>query len=228
MDTPLQRPGSTTPEEPPTSWLRNWTGRVSKARERTTHLRTVGEADALDDRSIAAVHELQLTYEELSVAEEELRSQNQQLAEALTVIDAERERYRQLFKEAPVAYFITDETGMIRDANLAASHLTRCSIEFLAGKPLVVFTRHDSRRKLREMLLRLHQGNASAVGSFELTARKDSVVHVDATAHAMSTAANGGREIRWLFVDDRPRRRRERMAHERSATLEGLVAERTA
>src|SRR6185312_3884133 len=50
-------------------------------------------------------------FEELSVAEEELRTQNEELARAQHVIAGEEERYRQLFERAPVAYLITDTHG---------------------------------------------------------------------------------------------------------------------
>src|SRR5262245_12838392 len=124
------------PARPQDAWLSSWTGQVSKARARTARLRDVRQFAEPNDQTITTIHELELTYEELSVAEEELRSQNEQLQAAASAIDLERERYRQLFEQVPVPYIVTDETGTIRNANIAASRLTRCPPEFMPGKPL--------------------------------------------------------------------------------------------
>jgi len=77
------------------------------------------------------------------------------------------------------------------------------------------------------MLRRLRGGESTAAARLEITTRKDSVVRVSATAH-VAEGVYGGREFRWLFADERPRYRRERIARERATALEALVAERTA
>jgi hypothetical protein len=63
--------------------------------------------------------------EELSVTGEELRSQTGELATTRQPLEAERQRYQELFEAAPVAYLVTDPTGRIRVGK-----------GFLAGRPL--------------------------------------------------------------------------------------------
>jgi len=92
--------------------------------------------------------ELQICMEELRVAAEELTHMRDRL-------EAERQRYAELFDFAPEAYFETDGLWNIREANRAAASLLRCPQEHLAGKPLVVFVAADERRRFRGMLAAL-------------------------------------------------------------------------
>lgn len=66
------------------------------------------------------LEELFSALEELSIAEEELRQQNEMLIAAQSEIEAERQRYQELFEFAPDAYLITDLYGIIREANRVA------------------------------------------------------------------------------------------------------------
>src|SRR5204863_8505065 len=59
-------------------------------------------------------------YEELSVAEEELRAQHEAIIEAQGMLEVQRNRYHTLFDFAPDPYVVTDELGVIEEANLAA------------------------------------------------------------------------------------------------------------
>ncbi|HEV7516178.1 MAG TPA: PAS domain-containing protein, partial [Thermoanaerobaculia bacterium] len=67
--------------------------------------------------------QLQDALEEVQVAEEELRSQNEELLLTRQAIEAERLRYAQLFELAPDAYLVTDAGGRIAEANRAAAEL---------------------------------------------------------------------------------------------------------
>lgn len=94
----------------------------------------------------AAFHEITNALEELEIANEELHQQNQQLCrqnEELSVarlaLVAERQRYQELFEFAPDAYLLTDNDGVIQEANCAAASLLIVSQKFLAGKPLLVY-----------------------------------------------------------------------------------------
>src|SRR5438445_6252038 len=83
-----------------------------------------------------ALQELQTTLEELHVAEESLRLQNEQLIAMSEAAARERRRYQDLFDFAPGGYVVTDGEGIMQEANQAAGAMLGVKPEFLAGKPL--------------------------------------------------------------------------------------------
>ena len=83
---------------------------------------------------VAAVRlELEQAYEELAVAGKELRQQNQELLEARRALEAERQRFSELFDLAPDAYLVTDLHGLMRQANRAAAALLGTTQDSLPG-----------------------------------------------------------------------------------------------
>lgn len=144
-------------------------------------LKRFPNADASLDRA-AMFDELMLATEELSTAEEELRAQNERLQEAQVALLEERERYRELFEQAPVAYVVTDVHGTIRSANRAAARLFLCRSDRLQGKPIVVFAQDASRRRLRKALRVLGTARDSLAMTLNVRDRRERVRRVEATA----------------------------------------------
>ena len=61
--------------------------------------------------------------EELAVVVEELQAQNTELVTSRADLEAERERYRDLFESVPDGYVLTDSLGTIREINATAAQL---------------------------------------------------------------------------------------------------------
>ena len=110
--------------------------------------------------------ELQATLEELHVAEEELRQQNEELDAAQQLIEAERQRYQELFDFAPEGYLVTDLHGLIREANAAT--LLGVSMRTLKGKPFANYIGEETRGEFRRRLLGL-AGPATGLVRLPLT-----------------------------------------------------------
>src|ERR1700709_62704 len=68
-----------------------------------------------------ALHDLQIALEEVEVADEEMALQNEELLTVQEALEAERQRYRDLFEFAPDGYLVTDLAGTVREANRAAA-----------------------------------------------------------------------------------------------------------
>lgn len=83
-----------------------------------------------------ALEELQSSVEELRVADEEMRVQNEELSRGRLRLEAERQRYQDLFEFAPDGYLVTDLDGVILEANRAASKLLNISPRFLKKRSL--------------------------------------------------------------------------------------------
>jgi signal transduction histidine kinase len=94
------------------------------------------------------MEDLSTALEELRVADETLRQQHQVLAEAHYTIATEQQRYHDLFAYAPDGYLVTNEAGVITDANRAAAALLTIRQNRLIGKPLAVFVAKDEQPAL--------------------------------------------------------------------------------
>lgn len=105
----------------------------------------------------AAIEELQVTSEELQAAQEELLQQNGELIAARGIIEAQRQRYQELFDFAPDGYLVTDPEGVILEANHAAQAMLNIRQEFLTGKPLLLFIAEECRHAFHSQITRLHQ-----------------------------------------------------------------------
>lgn len=204
-----------------------WSAELGHARARTPPLRRQPLADA-DPNEDVALRELSLTYDKLSVAEEELRAKNEELERTYAVLEEERRRSQQLFHHAPVAYVVTDAFGSIRDANRSASDLLQYREEAVIGKPLVVFTQHASRRRIQRAIGRLRMGEDVITFGARVTAVSGPVIAVEISVAAGRNVRGELVELRWLLVDIRRRRKLERARRERATRLETLVGERTA
>lgn len=85
-----------------------------------------------------ALKEHYLTIQELQTALEELRWRNEELATTRQGLEAERQRYQELFEFAPDGYLVTNSEAVILEANQAAGKLLNCSLKRLIGKPLIL------------------------------------------------------------------------------------------
>ncbi len=117
--------------------------------------------ERLDDPApsdLEVYQELSTTLEELQVAEEELAQQNEVLISAQEGLERERQRYQELFEFAPDGYLVTDELGVIREANRAAEALLGVPSDYLRGKPLSVYLHKEAQRDFRQTLSQLARG----------------------------------------------------------------------
>jgi PAS domain S-box-containing protein len=165
--------------------------------------------------------------EELQVAGEELRQQNEELALARFVIEEERARYRGLFDFAPDAYLVTNPHGIIREANQAAVALLSGGKDFLVGKPLVRYVAKEDHR-----LFHLRLSTLAEQGEWEDW--EPTFKPPRGKAFPAALALNAIRDLegklvglRWLIRDITERKRAERLQQVVHDELEWRVEERT-
>lgn len=166
-----------------------------------------------------SLEHLHVALEEMEVAESELRQQNEELAIARAAVEAERQRYQDLFEFAPDGYMVTDANGTIREANRAAAMLLNVSQRFLVGKPLVIFIAESERHAFRTNLSQLHQ--MDGVGEREVSLQPRKKVSFDAALTVSVVRDREGKPValRWLLRDITSRKRVE------EALLRAKVAE---
>ena len=139
-------------------------------------------------------------FEQLHVAEEELRQQVDELTTKRASLEAEHTRYTDLFEEAPDAYLVTDSFGSIREANRAAEWLFGLAREYLRGKPVVAFVADDDRRLVRQQQLELNSGQRGT-GQCRVRVASRSGRVAWAAVRIERGAVAGATELRWLLRD---------------------------
>ena len=173
--------------------------------------------------------EMALLVEELNVADEEMRQQADELIITRDEIEHERARYLELFEEAPDAYLVTDEAGVVRQANRAAERMLGLDRTRLCGKPLATMVDAEFRRAFR-LMLDLRCGAPDDI-QFDTTLHPRGAAPMDVAVRIRRSARGLGApraELRWLLRDVTAQRRAEAELRRVNAELEMRVAERTA
>ena len=135
---------------------------------------------------------------------------------------AERASYQELFEFAPVSYLVSDNDGMIVEANRNAGELLGLSPERLVGKPIAIFVPMEHRKQFRRTLLGLPQSTSEAEWQLDLQLRDGERITVQLNA---SPARGGG--LRWMIQDVSERVAGEQRLRMLAAALEERVLERT-
>jgi len=104
-----------------------------------------------------ALEEMSIMLEEMEVAEEEILKQNEELSQTRDALEAERQRYQDLFEFAPDVYLVTNLKGIILKANRAASELFNVPDFSLQGKPLSLYINPSDLKNFRMRMLNLEE-----------------------------------------------------------------------
>ncbi len=171
--------------------------RIEALRKRAQEARAEMES-LLDD----ALGEVQRVLQDLRMKDEILASSQQML-------DAEQQRYEELFDLAPDAYLVTDRMGAVQQANRAAAALFRVPEARLVGRSLSAFVEAGERKAFQRQLLRLSRGER--VEDWEIRLQ-DGDVHAAVTVVSGEDGHGARLGHRWLIRDVTQRRRAEEAA----------------
>lgn len=222
--------------------------RVVAAQQRLTTLWSQTQLPNAPENALltVTVAEFGQALEELQVVSEELREQNLALAEAHQALEQQRQKYQQLFDFAPDGYLVTDDQGIIQEANYAAGKLLQVMPIYLLGKPLGVYIATADQRLFRNFLTFLgtdHQlgsdetatGEAALSLEIGLQPRSGPSVPVILTVGPVRDTVGQVTSVRWLLHDITKRKaseaEKERLfvqvsqQHEQLHRLTGRLAE---
>lgn len=178
------------------------------------------------DLLVKAVEELHVALEELRVAEEELRQQNHQLVETHYSLAQERQRYQELFDQAPDGYIVTNIEGKIQTANIAAAEMLNIPKHFLVGKLLINFIPESERRAFRSLLLRLHQCERVNEWETRIIPRHSSEIYVSISITTVTDEKGKAQGWRWMLRDITERKQTEEKL--RAVQIQNLQLEEAA
>jgi PAS domain S-box-containing protein len=173
------------------------------------------------------LEELSTTLEELRIAEEELHQQVEALASSHQAVEAERQRYQELFNFAPNGYVVTDPQGRIVEANRAAAALLNIAQDRLIRKPLAVFIANDDRRAFRSQLAWLQNGARVREWEVWLQPRNRPAFPAALSCTASRDIQGTVVRLRWLLRDISERKQAEEAIRKANEELERQVEERT-
>jgi PAS domain S-box-containing protein len=201
--------------------------RIEEFAERITAFRRRVDGTAPGQIPAELLEDLLVAAEELRVSEEELRQQNQSLEEARDALDEQRRRYQELFDFAPDAYFFTDLSGIIQEANLSASLLLRIDPRFIPGKALASYVALNDRGRFRAELTKLRSEPAPHDLTLTLLPRDAPPIEAAVTLSVARAPQGGAVGLRWLVRDVTAQRRLESEVHTLNERLEQRVEART-
>ncbi|MBR8835732.1 MAG: PAS domain S-box protein [Stigonema ocellatum SAG 48.90 = DSM 106950] len=145
--------------------------------------------------------ELGSASEIVHLATEKLYQQNQELLETRNLVEAERQRYLDLFEFAPDGYLLTDVHGIIQEANQAAARLLNVAQPFLAGQPMINFIVLDDRHDFRYELMQLSQSDRVRELTLRLQQRNGECSHVAFTVNGVRNLEGKASAFCWLLRD---------------------------
>jgi len=158
----------------------NFTKRINAAKARLEQLQHHQVPPLTMPESLPnALEELNLTMEELAVADEEIRQQHEELFATRLQVEEERQRYYELFEFAPDGYVVTDINGVIHEANRSAENLFTRQVKFLVGKPLSVLIAPDDRASFRKWLVEAPRNRNIAAWEGHLQVHNDDDQPID-------------------------------------------------
>ena len=204
--------------------LEQFARELASARQRIAPLLQLVPADK--PAADSPTTEISLMLEELNVAEEEMRQQADELLMTRDQLEQEHLRYLDLFEEAPDAYLVTDEAGVVREANHAAERLLQIDRVRLRGKPLAAMVDEEFRRAFR-LMLDLRCGAPENI-EFDTTIRPRHGDPIDVAVRIRRARGPKSPELRWILRDVTAQRTAQAELRRINADLEARVAERTA
>ena len=154
-----------------------------------------------------AWEELQIAHEELHQQNEQLQQQNQELMVALALAQSQRQRYLNLFEQAPDGYLVTNIAGIISEANRAAAKLLNVEARFLVGKPLSIFFTKEVRQTLISKLNSLCSVDFASEWEVVIIPRNKPPINVAISVACVRASSGEVVELRWLLRDLSDRKR---------------------
>ncbi|WP_414585060.1 PAS domain S-box protein [Scytonema sp. PCC 10023] len=156
-----------------------------------------------------ALVELGSASEIVSLATEELHQQNEELIQTRTLLEAERQRYQDLFEFAPDAYLVTDTLGIIREANHTTATLLKVSQNYLIDKPIVNFVALPDRPAFRSYLTQICECTKVKELVVRMQKRDGELLDAAMTVGVVRNQQGKPIALRWLIRDITERKQAE-------------------
>jgi PAS domain S-box-containing protein len=149
---------------------------------------------------LSSMTELGVASERLQIAGEMLSQQNHNLSLANQAIEAEYQRYQELLEFIPDPCLLTDASGKIIEANLAAASLLNLPQSVLIGRLLTGFVSYETRQQFQTQLRQMQQKPSKQKWQLKLQPYRQEALNISVFV-ASQQQATQPLTLRWLLRD---------------------------
>jgi PAS domain S-box-containing protein len=193
--------------------------------QRVRHLYRTGQEVAQHNTILrSAFAELSTMLDLLQKVEQEFQQQHEIWLDERAELEAEIQRYQDLFTAAPLPYLVTSLDGTIRQANAAAAALLGASEKLLVGRSLALFTPEGQRRTFRSQLAELLQHSGAQQLNIQMQPWEGAPFDAELTMVVARSRDGKPQHLRWQIQDISVCKRTERRLREHIAELEQQLA----
>lgn len=198
--------------------MRSLNRRAQSASERLSELYQVANASPLPAPELlpTALKELGIVSESLQLAIQELSHLNDQMTQLQEELEAERQRYQDLFEFMPDGCVLTDTNGVIRQINSALTSMVNTPSQYLVGRPLTSLVAAEDlplfQAKLNQIALskvRFPTQGDRVEFSVRLQRRPAHIFNAALTLSVISKPEEGRSLFQWVVRDVTERKRAE-------------------
>jgi PAS domain S-box-containing protein len=159
--------------------------------------------------------------EELTLHQEELNIQNEELLRIQDELEVTKAKYFELYDLAPVGYITLSPGLMIKEANLSTSTLLGTGRKDLIGRGLSTFVLPQSQESLYIHYRRLDHGMGKQVGTFLVRGGNDKELQVQFESNRIEDGHNPG--FRSILTDVTEQKKVEDELERTKARLEAII-----
>jgi PAS domain S-box-containing protein len=156
--------------------------------------------------------------QELQIHQIELELQNEELVSAKAEVDANLEKYTDLYEFAPIGYFSLDEQGQILEVNLTGAAMLEVERSHLTRRPFQFFLMPASRPEFPKFLEKVFAGYSRQSCEVLLAKANRTTLWVILEAKTAITVGSAQKFCRVAVIDITARKRADE-AQRRNAAL---------
>jgi len=184
--------------------------RIKKIHGRLSDLyrSAVSSASPSPDLLPTALVELGIVSEALQLVMDELAQQNEKLSFIQSKVQAEQQRYQDLFELIPNSYLVTDIDLVVQEANRSVANLFNTQQQFLIGKPITALVLSEDRLSFQAKLSQINQRHRIELSTRFQRYHSD-FFNASVTVNIIHNQETNSPSLYWLLRDITERRRAE-------------------
>jgi PAS domain S-box-containing protein len=167
-----------------------------------------------------AFEELSNVIDLLQKAEQAFQQQHETWLNERAELEAEVQRYQDLFMAAPLPYIVTGLDGTIRQASSAATELLGAPEKLLIGRALAHFTPEGQRRTFRSQISELQQHTGTQQLEIEVQPWEGATFIAQLTVVVTRSRDGKPQHLRWQIQDVSAGKHTEQQLRKRIEELE--------